>query len=235
VALDERIASVAPISSRERGLAIGLAAALAAVSIGVVLGAFTRFDQYFVDHAMPWLVPGDSGHGGHAGLWRPFKWHTPNGLKILDVLTYPCSVLISGLIVVIAALVLWRRLGPFAALAPAAAWVVGNAIEVFLKGTLVRPALYGWVGQDRVHVAAFDDSFASGHMLRGIIVAYTLTLLWSGFSPVIWVWVALVAPALVITSAHTPSDVIGGALIGLLLLLPVHAVVRQARREHRAA
>jgi membrane-associated phospholipid phosphatase len=232
VALHERIDSVAPMPPRERGLAIGLAAALVAVSIAVVLGAFTRFDQFFLDHAMPWLVPGDTGHGGHAGLWRPFKWHTPNGLKILDVLTYPCSVLISGLIVVIAAILLWRRLGALAALAPAAAWVVGNAIEVFLKGALVRPALYGWVGPDRVHAVVFDDSFSSGHMMRGIMVAYTLTLLWSGFSPVIWVWAALVAPALVISSAHTPSDVIGGALIGFLLLIPVHAVVRQARREH---
>jgi membrane-associated phospholipid phosphatase len=140
-------------------------------------------------------------------------------------------VLISGLVVTTAAIVLWPRLGPYAALAPAGAWLVGNAIEVFLKSTVVRPAVYGEVEHQRVHAVAFDDSFASGHMLRGIIVAYTVTLLWSGASPVIWVWAALVAPALVITSAHTPSDVIGGALIGFLVIIPVHAIVRQARRE----
>ena len=77
----------------------------------------------------------------------------------------------------------------------------------------------------------YDDSFASGHMMRGLIVAYTLTLLWSRASPWVWIWAALVGPALVLESAHTPSDVVGGALIGLLVLVPVHAVVEQARRE----
>jgi membrane-associated phospholipid phosphatase len=235
VALHERIASAAPMSPRERRLGIGLAAALVLVAIGVVLGAFTRFDQFFLDHFMPWLVPGSTGVGGTSGFWKPFQFHTPNGQKILDVLTYPCSVGISGLVVAIAAIVLWPRLGPLAALAPAGAWVVGNAIEVFLKATLVRPPVYGRVEHQRVHVVTFDDSFASGHMLRGIIVAYTVTLLWSGASPVIWVWVALVGPALVVTSAHTPSDVIGGALVGFLVILPVHAIVRQARRERGLA
>ena len=127
------------------------------------------------------------------------------------------------------------RLGPLAALAPAGAWVVGNAIEVLLKDTLVRPAVYGSVGQDRVHVVTFDDSFASGHMMRGLIVAYTLTLLWREASPWVWIWAALVGPALVVSSAHTPSDVIGGALVGLLVLVPANGVVRQARLERALA
>ena len=231
MALHQRLASAAPMSPRESRLGLVLAAALALVAVGVVLGAFTRFDQFFIDHFMPWLVPGNKGAGGTGGYWKPFQLHTPNGQKILDVLTYPCSVLISGLIVVIAAIVLWPQLGPVAALAPAGAWLVGNAIEVFLKSTVVRPPVYGWVEHQRVHVVTYDDSFASGHMLRGIVVAYTVTLLWRGASPVIWVWAALVAPALVITSAHTPSDVIGGALIGFLVILPVHAIVKQARGE----
>ena len=168
------------MSPRERRLGLGLAAALVLVAIGVVLGAFTRFDQFFIDHFMPWLVPGNTGTGGTGGFWKPFQFHTPNGQKILDVLTYPCSVAVSGLVVVIAAIVLWPRLGPLAALAPAGAWVVGNAIEVLLKSTLVRPPVYGWVEHVRVHVVTYDDSFASGHMLRGIIVAYTVALLWRG-------------------------------------------------------
>jgi membrane-associated phospholipid phosphatase len=235
VALHQRLASAAPMSPRERRLGLALAAALVLVAVGVLLGAFTRFDQFFIDHFMPWLVPGDKGSGGAGGLWKPFHLHTPNGQKILDVLTYPCSVLISGLVVAIAAIVLWPQLGPVAALAPAGAWLVGNAIEVFLKSTVVRPPVYGWVEHQRVHVVTYDDSFASGHMLRGIVVAYTVTLLWRGASPVIWVWAALVAPALVITSAHTPSDVIGGALIGLLVILPMHVIVQQARRERGLA
>jgi membrane-associated phospholipid phosphatase len=72
-------------------------------------------------------------------------------------------------------------------------------------------------------------------MMRGIVVAYTLTLLWRGASPWVWIWAALVGPSLVLVAAHTPSDVIGGALLGLLLLVPVHAVVRQARLERALA
>jgi membrane-associated phospholipid phosphatase len=221
------------MSRRERSLGIGLAAALALVAVLVALGAFTRLDQYSLDHWMPWLAPLKPGGGSSInGFWRPFELHTSNLDKLLNLLTYPCSILVSGLVVVIAAVVLWPRLGPVAALAPAAGWVVGNAIEVFLKDTVVRPAVYASVGEARVHVDTFDDSFASGHMMRGIIVAFTLTLLWRGASPWVWIWAALVGPALVAVSAHTPSDVIGGALIGLLVVVPMRAVVRQARVAH---
>ena len=67
-----------------------------------------------------------------------------------------------------------EALGPVVALAPAAAWVIGNGIEVIRKGTITRPPLYREADGIPVHVDAFDDSFPSGHMMRGIIVAYTL-------------------------------------------------------------
>jgi membrane-associated phospholipid phosphatase len=223
--------ATAPISPRARGVLAGLVAGLVVTAILVAAGGFTRIDQFSLDHLMPWLVPRDTASGGHAGFWQPFPFHTANWLKFFELLTYPCSLLVSGIVVAAAAVILWPRLGPLAALAPAAAWVAGNAIEVFLKETVVRPAVYGVAAGVRVHVVPFDDSFASGHMLRGIIVAYTVTLLWARAFPWIWVWAALVGPLLVLVSAHTPSDVIGGALIGLILLVPVRAVVGQARRE----
>jgi membrane-associated phospholipid phosphatase len=235
VALHERVASAAPLSRRDRTLGGGLLAALVVVTIGVALGAFTRLDQYSLDHLMPWLSPKTTGTGDHRGLWRPFTLDASPGHKLLDLLTYPCSVLISGLVVVIAAVVLRPRLGPVAALAPAGAWIVGNAIELLLKGTIVRPAVYGSSGGARIHVVTFDDSFTSGHMMRGLIVAWTLTLIWRRASPWVWIWTALVAPALVAISAHTPSDVVGGALVGLLILVPANAVVREARRKRALA
>ena len=231
MALHERLGSVAPLSHRDRKLTAGLAAALAVVTIAVLLGAFTRLDQFALDHFMPWLSPRSRPPGDYAGFWRPFEPHIPGADKLLGALTYPCSVLVSGLVVAIAAIVLWRRLGPFAALAPAGAWFVGNAIEVLLKHTIRPPAVYGSVGAERVHVVAFETSFASGHMMRGLIVAYTLTLLWREASPWVWIWAALVGPALVVTSSHPPSDVLGGLLVGLLLIVPANAVVRHACRE----
>jgi membrane-associated phospholipid phosphatase len=235
VALHERVASAAPLSRRDRTLVAGLLAALVVVTIAVVLGAFTRLDQYSLDHLMPWLSPGTTGAEGHHGLWRPFKLDESPGHKLLDLLTYPCSVVVSGLVVAIAAVVLRRRLGTVAALAPAGAWIVGNAIELLLKGTIVRPAVYGSSDGERIHVVTFDDSFTSGHMMRGLIVAWALTLVWRRASPWVWIWTVLVGPALVVTSNHTPSDVLGGALVGLLVIVPANAVVRHARRERALA
>jgi membrane-associated phospholipid phosphatase len=111
------------------------------------------------------------------------------------------------------------------ALLPAAAWVVGNGIEVIGKGTIVRPALYGGAG--RIHIVGFDTSFPSGHMIRGIVVAFAISLIfprmlrWAAF------WAVLVAPALVLQAAHTVSDVIGGILVGLILVVLAIGVLRE--------
>ena len=53
-------------------------------------------------------------------------------------------------------------------------------------------------------------------MMRGVVVAWALALVWRRAAPWLVVWVALVGPALVLQSAHTVTDVVGGALVGLL-------------------
>ncbi len=95
------------MSSRQWKLLAGLVGALVLVSAGVVAGAFTRLDQYGIDHTMLWLEPDVPKRSGHSGFWVPFTLHTPNPMKLLDVLTYPCSVVVSGLVVGLAAVVLW--------------------------------------------------------------------------------------------------------------------------------
>ncbi|HUK45395.1 MAG TPA: phosphatase PAP2 family protein [Gaiellaceae bacterium] len=230
----ERMPPAEPLSARSAGLLAGLAVALAALTALVASGALTRVDQFGIDHFMPWFVPGNPGRVESTinSFWRPFRLHTANGAKLLDLWTYPCSVVVSGVIMVVAFVLLRRRLGAAAALAPAAVWVVGNAIEVLGKDVITRPTLYGVANGARVAVIPYFHSFPSGHMMRGVIVAYTVFLLWSRAKWWATVWVVLVAPALVVTAAHTPSDVVGGALLGVILLIPTHAVVRGARMEH---
>ena len=109
---------------RARALIAGLAVALAVLTALVAVGALTRVDQFSLDHLMPLLVPEASGGQDPAGFYRPFTLHTTTAIKLLDTWTYPCSVVISGLVVVWATVVLWRRVGPVAALVPAAAWCV---------------------------------------------------------------------------------------------------------------
>jgi membrane-associated phospholipid phosphatase len=225
VALRDRTFALAP-TPRTRGLLAALSGALVLLTALVVVGALTSLDQFSLDHLMPWLVPDSPPSSSSAGFYRPFTLHSATAIKLLDLWTYPCSVLISGVIVAGASVVLWRRLGVLAGLAPAAAWVIGNAIEVAGKHVIVRPALYGTANGLRVHVTAFDDSFPSGHMMRGVLVAGAVVLVWRRATPWAVIWAVLVGPALVLQAAHTITDVVGGALVGLILLVPVFAIVR---------
>ncbi len=232
MALRERVVAAAP--SRNAALVLGgLVLALVVLTVLVAAGSFTRVDQFSVTHLMPWLEPGLRGPGGSAGYYRPFALHTTTWAKLFDLWTYPCSLLISSLVVIWAAVVLWRRYGPVVALAPAAAWVIGNGIEVIGKGTITRPALYGHINGVPVHVTAFDDSFPSGHMLRGVIVAFAIGLVFTRSWKWAAVWAAFVGPLLVLQSAHTITDVIGGALVGLILLVLMLSVVRSESRVER--
>jgi len=224
VALRDRARAAAP-TRRAAVLLACLAAGLAVLTALVAEGGLTRLDQYSVDHFMPWLNPRSHAKSPMPGYYQPFGLHTTTWSKLLDLWTYPCSLLISLLVVIGAAVALWRRFGPVVALLPAAAWVVGNGIEVIGKGTIVRPALYG--GARRIHIVGFDTSFPSGHMIRGIVVAFAISLVfprmlrWAAF------WAVLVAPALVLQAAHTVSDVIGGILVGLILVVLALGVLRE--------
>ena len=53
-------------------------------------------------------------------------------------------------------------------------------------------------------------------------------LVWSRAKRWAVLWAVLVGPALVLQAAHTITDVVGGALVGLILLVPVFAIVRAA-------
>ncbi|HWE82077.1 MAG TPA: phosphatase PAP2 family protein [Gaiellaceae bacterium] len=233
MALRERLLAAAP-SRREWELIGALGAALVLLAILVVAGTLTRFDQFALDHLMPWLRPSAVSHNSSAGYWRPFPLGISTGAKLVDTLTYPCSLLISAIVVGAAALVFWRNGRHLTALGLGTAWAVGNAIEWAGKHTLTRSALYGTTDGVRIHVGSYDDSFPSGHMIRGIIVSYAAVLLLEGrWSWAIAVWAALVGPALVLQSAHTPTDVFGGALIGLILLVFMRAAARSELAPQR--
>jgi membrane-associated phospholipid phosphatase len=220
------------VPGRRRRLAIaGLGLALVVLVALVASGALTWLDQFAVDHVMQGLHPGRPRTHEWRGLYRPFGSDTTWWLKVLDTWTYPCSVLISGLVIATVAGVLWRRAEPIAAWAWIGAWVVGNGVEVVGKWVIGRPGLFGTAADGkRVHVSTFDHSFPSGHMIRGLIVAAAVAVVWRRAMPRILLWAGLVAVFLVVTSAHTPSDVAGGALVGTIVVLVANAVGDAARR-----
>jgi membrane-associated phospholipid phosphatase len=224
------MAAAAPTRSVALVLA-GLVFALVLLTALVWAGWLTRVDQFSLDHLMPWLHPEATKKGGTEGFYRPFALHTSNGSKLMAIWTYPCSILVSTIVVVGAGIVLWRRYGPLVGILPAVAWVIGNGVEVIGKGVITRPPLYGSADGARVHVTPFDDSYPSGHMLRGVIVAFALGLIFTRQWKWLAVWAALVGPALVLQSAHTITDVVGGALVGLILVVLMLCVIRAETRS----
>jgi membrane-associated phospholipid phosphatase len=230
VALRERVVAAVP-SRRSAWLLGALVLAFIGLTALVAAGVFTRVDQFSVDHFMPWLRPSGKSPDTTVGFYRPFPMDVSGWTKALELWTYPCSLLVSGLVVVLAGVVLWRRYGPVVGLLPAAAWIVGNGIEVIGKGTITRPALYGDVHGVPVHIVAYDNSFPSGHMIRGMVVAFSIALVWTRASRWAALWAVLVAPALLLQSAHTLTDVVGGILVGAIVLVLAEGVLASEGHE----
>lgn len=207
--------------------------ALAAVTGLVLGGVLTRLDEWGLDHVMPGLDPRvpDNGIVSINSLWRPFALHTAWWQKALDLYTYPASVLVSAVLLAIACGVLARRGQRLAALVWLGAWIGASAIELAGKHLLTRPSLYWTNGHARIHVAPFDNSFPSGHTTRAVVIAAILAFVWRRATTALALWLALVPVALVIVAAHTITDVIGGLLLGALIVLLAHAIIRAWTRS----
>lgn len=216
-----------PVAGERRDclVLVGLVLALAVLTALVAAGTLTGVDQFSLDHLMPWFRPGPHHTSATAGFYVPFGLHTSIWTKLLGLWAYPCSLLISGLVVAYAAVALWRREGPAVALAPAGLWLIGNGIEVIGKHAITRPVLE----RHGRPVNVFANSFPSGHMIRGLVVAFAVALVWPGATRAVALWLLFVPVALVLAAAHTVTDVLGGLLAGLILLLGARLLLAAAR------
>lgn len=199
------------------GVQLSLGAAFVALSCLVAAGACTRLDQYAIDHWMVHIGAGPA-HNALSSAFRPYPSGGSVAETAFNVWTFPGSVLVSGALLALCCAVLARRGRRRAAVAWAVAWVVVNAIEVAGKGLLHRPALSAMVNGAPVHVANFDASFPSGHTARALLLAFMVTSVWPRLVWAAGVWAAGACVFLVVSGAHTPSDVVGGALVALLVV-----------------
>lgn len=181
------------------GLSTALVATLAAT------GALRRVDQYAVGHLMPWLEVRHHAFVTFGALTVP-SIDPPVGHIALQLWTYPAAVLPSLLIVLVAG----RRLAQADALAWCALWCAGNAIELAGKLTLRKPDLY----HHSEHVSTFDTSLPSGHTIRAFILAGAVATAWRS-GRLAFVWAVTVPFALVVSGAHTPSDVVTGTFVAM--------------------
>ena len=194
--------------------ASALAAAFAALAGLVFAGSANGVDRWAIDHAMP-----GARFSAHkqtiAEALVPllhFRWH--GALHILtELVTLPAAFLPSLIVV---AVVVWRT----RTYAWALLWIAGNAVEELCKTTLTRPALY----HHGLHLAAFDNSYPSGHTIRAVVLAAMI--------PAARPWAVAAVVLLEVGGFHVPSDIAGGLLLALALLA---ARVGLARAGGRAA
>jgi membrane-associated phospholipid phosphatase len=191
-----------------RSAAVLLAGAYAALAALFAAGALRRLDQSAVDHWMPGIAlrPGEPGVVDSIVPLVHSRWD--NGYAIAaNLLTLPASLLIS----IVLATLLSRRL--------AVALIAAVAVEVLCKTVIAGPDLF----HGSSHIVAFDSSFPSGHTLRTVILAGAVALCRPQLRLVAAAWAVAAIVLLELAGWHTPTDIAGGVVLGLLALLGARA------------
>jgi len=155
----------------------------------------------------------------------------PLGAAVAQVVTLPGQAVVSLLLVVVAARRLWTLGRVEAAAAWVAAFVLAIAVEVVFRHALTRPALY----RDGVHLVAFDTSWPSGHALRCALVAAALAAAWPRLRILLGIWLAAVVVLLELAGFHTPTDIAGGLLLGVVAAAGAVELERSRLLRRRAA
>ncbi|HEX6789144.1 MAG TPA: phosphatase PAP2 family protein [Gaiellaceae bacterium] len=195
-----------------------LAAAFAALAGLTAAGAFSGLDQWAVDNAMPgasFSRVSTSIATDVVPLYH-VRWDSPWSVAT-NLVTLPASFLLS--LVIVAALS--RRLG--------LALLACVAVEVICKETLTRPELHSGT----LHIGPFDSSFPSGHALRTVLIAVALATTWPRLALTATAWATASVVLLLLGGWHTPSDLVGGVVLGLLGATAAGAL-RGRRRLARA-
>jgi membrane-associated phospholipid phosphatase len=197
----------------------------------VAAGATTHLDQWAVDHAMP-FAPAPSGPPTTLEsvvplLHAPFH---PLGAGVTEIVTLPGQVVISLVLVLLAAHRLWSCGRAEAAVCWTVAWFVAVAVEIAFRHTLTREPLY----RDGVHLVGFDASWPSGHALRCALVAGALAAAWPRLRTPLAVWLAAAVVLLELAGFHTPTDLVGGLLLATAAAGGAVAVERSGFLRRRA-
>ena len=192
-------------------MTVGVLFALLAVL--VAHGTFTHLDQHAVSNLMPWLQPPFHTGVQASHLFLP-RVGGSLGEAPVALSTYPAGALPSAVVLVCCTVSLHRRGLDRAAVVWSAAWLIANLVEVAGKAIVVRPALFS----HGLHVASYDQSYPSGHMLRATVLTAAVIYTWHRARPLL-VWLPAMAVALVALGDHTPTDVAGGVLAASALVL----------------
>ena len=204
--------------SRLRSAAALAAAAFGALAGLVGSGAATGFDRWAAEHAMPFAgKPGLAPTTLESLVPLYHAAFHPLGVAVAQIVTLPGQVVVSLLLVLAAAHVLWHSGRREAAVAWPAAWAIATAVEVVFRHTLTRPPLY----RHGVHVVAFEASWPSGHALRCALVAAAFAAVWPRVRVLLGIWLASAAVLLELAGFHAPTDILGGLFLATVAAVGV--------------
>jgi len=148
----------------------------------------------------------------------------PLGAAIAQIVTLPGQAVISFVLVLAAARRLRTLIWP-------GAWLAAVAVEVGFHRALTRPALY----RDGVHLVAFDTSWPSGHGLRCALVAAAVGAAWPRLRILLAIWLAAAVVLLELAGFHTPTDIVGGLLLAVVVAAGAIELDRSGLLRRRAA
>jgi membrane-associated phospholipid phosphatase len=196
-----------------------------ALAILVQVGVLTGLDQWAVDHVMPALRPRSVPRSAGTSVFPIF--HVRRGMDLpVAAAAYGVAWIAAALpalvLTAIGCLYLQRRGHSGLAVRFALVFVAVNVLVLVGKSVIGRPALYGTDPKGvRVHVLPFDTSFPSGHASRAVILVALVSLCVPRFRVLAVVWLAAVLVLLVLGAWHTPSDVLGAALLAGAFVIPL--------------
>jgi undecaprenyl-diphosphatase len=125
----------------------------------------------------------------------------------------------------------YRRWGVFALTVVAVALSDWSSMAIKALVDRPRPPLRYAEPKTLVPVP-HDASFPSGHAATSFAAATMLSFAFPRFAPFLYVLAAAVAFSRVYVGVHYPLDVIGGALLGVLVAFVLRTLVnRRARRR----
>jgi membrane-associated phospholipid phosphatase len=168
------------------------------------------------------LKLGGRSLSGLSSVFPIFRPAAHRGQLVIAAVTYaiafPASLVPSALLVAMPCLVLYRRSRRRLALALATGFLLANGMEIAGKSLIVKPELsLDRPGLGPIRLDRFDSTFPSGHAARAVFVAAAVSICLPRLRGCLLGWLIAVMISLVVSGAHTPSDIVGGFLLAVVL------------------